>query len=81
MLKATDEANKKKQTKLDEASQLISAQIDSARETILKDKDAAIDALKPQIISFAQSISSKVLGEDIPLSGVSQEMLEKAMDR
>jgi len=81
VIKATDQANKKKQSKLEESSQLVSVQIDSARENILKDKNNAIDTLKPQIISLAQSISSKVLGEEIPLSGVSPEMIDRAMNR
>ena len=81
MLRSTSEANQDKSGILEKHSEKISEETNSAREDIAKDKVNAGETLKPQIISLAHLISSKVLGEEIPISGISIEMIDKLISR
>lgn len=75
----TDEANQKKLSRLAEKSQQVNAQLNAKREELEKEKNNAVEALKPQIINLASFISSKILGEEIPVSGISREIIDKAV--
>lgn len=55
--------------------------INIARENIEKDRQQAIETLKPEVLALAHSISTKVLGEEIAISGISQEMIDKTLNR
>jgi len=80
VLKSTSAASNEKAAVLDQKKQEINEQIRLAKENILKDKNAAQEALKLQVSSLAQSISAKILGEEIPISGITPEMINKHMN-
>ena len=64
----TTKANKEKTDILEEHSKKIAEETKFSREGIEKDKIETKEALKPQILSLAHFISSKILGEEIPIS-------------
>ena len=74
-------ANKEKTGILDTTSKEVNNQAGLARNEILKDKDNAKAALKSEVLTLAHSISSKILGEEIPISGITQEMIDKELNR
>ena len=71
VLGSTNEANKEKSGILEEHSKKVVAERDAEREAIARDKANAKESLKPEILSLANFISSKVLGEDIPILNIS----------
>ncbi|OGI22044.1 MAG: hypothetical protein A2287_09695 [Candidatus Melainabacteria bacterium RIFOXYA12_FULL_32_12] len=79
---STSSANKDKSQVIGDTMNEVNNQVQIGRESILNDKNNAREALKPQIISLAHSISAKVLGEEVPLSaGLTEEMIDKALNR
>ena len=79
--KATGIANKHKYTVLQDTANKINEHLNLAREGISRDKNEAIKSLKPQVLSLAQSISTKILGEEISISGVSPDMIDRIISR
>lgn len=78
--KSTSAANLEKSALLEQKNQKINEQLSIARENILNDKNAAQEVLKQQVSSLAQNISTKILGEEIPISGITPEMINKYMN-
>ena len=81
VLNATNGANEEKSAILQSHSKKVGEETTSAREDLEKQKDTAKESLKPQVISLAHYISSKVLGEEIPISGITSEMIDKLISR
>ncbi|MDD3013404.1 MAG: F0F1 ATP synthase subunit B [Candidatus Gastranaerophilales bacterium] len=80
VFKSTSAATKEKTAIIEQKTQNLTEQVNQAKENILKDKNAAQDALKMQVSSLAQNISTKILGEEIPISGITEEMINKHMN-
>jgi F-type H+-transporting ATPase subunit b len=78
--KSTSTADNEKKAILEQKNQKLNEQINLAKKNILKDKNAAQEALKLQVSSLAQSISTKILGEEIPITGISEEIINKHMN-
>jgi len=74
----SDAAGKEKQELIEKKSFEINDSLNQAKELVQKEKEAAKDQLKPQILDLAYSISTKVLGKEVPVSGITQEMIDKA---
>jgi len=77
---STSAASKEKTAKLEQKKQELNAKINLDRENILKDRKNAQEVLKQQVSSIAQNISTKILGEEIPVSGISPEVIDKYMN-
>lgn len=54
--------------------------LESSKNVIAKDKEVAKEELKKEVINLAHQISSKVLGKEVPMSGISNELVEKALN-
>jgi len=80
VFKSTSASNDEKKAILDHKTWKVNEQIKLAKENILKDKNTAQESLKLQVSSLAQSISTKILGEEIPISGITEEMINKHMN-
>lgn len=74
---STAEANLKKAETVQSAVKQSNETIKQAKEVINNESDAVKPALKSEVISLAQMISSSVLGEERAISGVSSEMIDK----
>lgn len=78
---STLSAGKEKTKILEDTSKIVNNKINQEKEMVLKDKNNAIETLKPQIISLAHFISAKILGEEVPMSGTTQEMINNVVNR
>lgn len=77
----TSSANKDKAKVIENTINEVSNQIKDERESIINDKSVAKEALKAEIISLAHSISAKILGEEVSLSGNTEEMINRSINR
>ncbi|EKE03891.1 MAG: hypothetical protein ACD_20C00134G0018 [uncultured bacterium] len=77
----TSLANNEKAKVIENTVNEVNNQVKAEREGILNDKSIARKALEPQIISLAHSISAKILGEEVSLSGITEEMINKSLNR
>ncbi|MFH0702366.1 MAG: hypothetical protein V2B14_02350 [bacterium] len=77
----TSKATGEKINTLKEVTEKITEKINAEKEKILQEKDNVKEALKPQVASFGNMISAKILGEEISLSGITSEMIEKIMKK
>lgn len=75
-----EKANTKKTEKLSSLKKQMNHKVDTQKSIINKDKNSAIEELKPQVAEFAQQISSKILGEDVAIA-ISPEVIDEAMKR
>jgi F-type H+-transporting ATPase subunit b len=73
-------ANIEKSSILVQKTTKIDEQIKLAKENILKEKNESQEVLKQHLASLAQSISTKILGEEVPISGITPEMINKYMN-
>lgn len=78
---STNKANQEKILIIGDANTKANQELSEAREGISNDKNNAVEALKPQIISLAHGISSKILGEEVSISGISPEMVDRMLGR
>ena len=78
--KSTHQANKNKAVMVEEANKLAQDEFAQKKEEIAQDKAQARDALKEHVVQLAHSISTKVLQKEVPMSGVSHEMIERALN-
>ena len=80
-LEAMNEANEEKDKILEEKKQDISKLLEEGRQKIREEKDKTFSSLKENISSYAFEISKKILNEEIPLTGVSSETIDRAINR
>ncbi len=78
---ALTEANEEKTKILSEKKQEVSQYVETQNKTIKKEQTEAIEDLKENIMQYAFDISSKILGEEIPITGISPDVIEKALNR
>lgn len=78
--KAITSANAEKASLLEEQNKKVNEQISLAKDSIQKEKYEAQEVLKQHVASLAQSISTKILGEEIPISGITPEIVNKYMN-
>jgi len=76
---STNEANKEKNISLQETSIEISQKINAAKEEINKDKANVKSSLKSDVIALANMITTKILGEDVPGTGFSNEIIDNIL--
>lgn len=76
---ALNEANEEKSKILEEKKQQISDYLKQEKEYIQSEKNETMDVLKSQIADYAYNISRKILGEEIPMAGITQEVIEEAI--
>lgn len=81
IVEQTENANKKKASILEDASNKLSSELNSSREALNRDIENTKEGLKSQVISLAQQISSKILGEEVSISGVNYELIDKNLNR
>jgi F-type H+-transporting ATPase subunit b len=81
VMKSMADANQEKAELIKRVENEVNIQINTEKENISKDKNNAKEELKSQIIPLAHSISMKVLGEEIPLTGINQELINKVLNR
>jgi len=74
---ATDEKNSILENKKTEVNDFLKTQ----KEKIQQDKDSAVDSLKSQVAEYAQSITAKILGEEVSIAGLTPEIIDKALNR
>ena len=77
----TNKANQEKSLIIGDANGKANQELTQAREGISNDKNNATETLKPQVISLAHSISTKILGEEVSISGISPEMIDRILGR
>lgn len=75
----TNQTSLEKNEALAQENLKIAQKINEAREKINNDKAETKTALKSDVLALAHMISKKVLGEDIPISGVSNEMIDNIL--
>lgn len=75
----SETTKKEKSTIIGEASKEAQVEITSARDTLSKEKDSAIDELKGSVSPLAQQIVSKILGSEVSISGIDNEKVDKIM--
>ena len=74
-----NEANEEKNKVLDDKKQEISEYLGDQKQIIQNDKAQAIEALKAHVMDYAYSISTKILGEEVSMEGLSPEIVNKAI--
>ena len=74
-----NDANNEKNKILEEKTQIISEYLNEQKQIIQNDKNQAIETLKMQVIDYAYNISSKILGEEVSMAGLSPEIVDKAL--
>lgn len=77
-----DKANEVKAQKSSmtaEAQQSAAKTIDGAKEKLHKSKDEAQEVLSDSVVSLAQDISSKILGETVEIKNVDKNLINTAM--
>ena len=79
ILDKTDEAKLKKTALAVEAQQSANQTIAVAKGELGKSKTEAQSVLSQQVVDLAQSISSKILGENIAVESVDNELISKIM--
>lgn len=80
-LNSTLQANNTKSAILQKKLEQVNSRINSYKQYIDHDKNEAKEALKTQVASLAQSISAKILDEEVAISGITSEVIDKAMGR
>ncbi len=76
-----NEANEEKSKILQEKRQDVQKFLEEGRSRINGEKQRTFDSLKENISSYAYEISKKILNEEVPMVGVSQEVIDKAINR
>lgn len=79
MLDKTTESKVQKDSMTDGTRQKASEEITQAKDELLQSTHDAKNVLKSQIVSLAQSISTKILGEDTNIENIDNELIEKIM--
>ncbi len=74
-----NEANEEKNKILNEKKQEISEYFNEQKQIILDEKNQAIEELKTQVMDYAYNISKKVLGEEVSMVGISNEVVDRAI--
>lgn len=80
VLKSTNQASKEKSQALEKVNADISVKISQSRDKIDKEKYEAKNALKSEVTSLAHLISTRVLGEDIPMVGDSTHLIDNILN-
>jgi len=78
---STSQANNTKSAILQKKTEQVNSRINSYKQYIDHSKNEAKEALKSQVASLAQTISAKVLGEEVAISGITSEVIDRAMGR
>jgi F-type H+-transporting ATPase subunit b len=73
-------ANREKARVLLVNSKEADKKVVSAINEIQNDKNNATNNLRNNVLALAHSISTKILGEEIPISGITQEMIDKEIN-
>ncbi len=76
-----NEANQEKTKILDEKRQDMIKFLEQGRQKIREERHKTFSELKENISSYAFDISKKILNEEIPIVGVSQEAIDRAINR
>ncbi len=76
-----NETNAEKNRILEAKKQDVNSFVSGQKQIILEEKNHAIDTLKDQIAGYARNISGIILGEEIPMAGLTPEVIEKALNR
>ncbi len=79
--KAIKEANEEKLQILEEKKQDAHRFLEEGRHRIHRERHKTFESLKENISGYAFDISKKILNEEIPIIGVSQEAIDKAINR
>ena len=66
-------------TQFEQLKQEISEYLGDQKQIIQNDKAQAIEALKAHVMDYAYSISTKILGEEVSMEGLSPEIVNKAI--
>jgi len=78
---AINEANEEKNKILEEKKQDVARFIAEGRQKIQEEKLNTFLSLKENISGYAHDISQKILNENVPLVGVSQEAIDRVINR
>ena len=78
---AINEANQEKARLLEEKKQDISEILREGRQKIEEERLKTFAELKMNISGYASEISKKILNEEIPVTGVSEEIIDNAVNR
>lgn len=74
-------ANANKAQAVNVVNEEVSQNLEKAKEQIAREKSDARQSLKSQVLMLASSISTRILGEEIPISGITPEMVNEIIDR
>lgn len=80
IVEKTDDAKSQKNAITTEAQQKASSTIDTAKADLQRSKEDAQGILTNNVVDLAQSISAKILGEDIAINNVDSEKIQKIMN-
>lgn len=73
------EANSKKDNIIKETQEELNAKKEQVLETIEQNKQETRQTLRGEVVSLAHSISEKILGENVPISSISEEVIDEAL--
>jgi len=77
--KSTHEASLQKATVVESAKKDAQQEIDKCKSTFAEEAKIAKEELKNDVLVLAQSISTKILGKEVPISGVSAQVVEQIL--
>jgi F-type H+-transporting ATPase subunit b len=77
---STGKANERKTTILAIAHKKAKDRFEASKEELYAEKKTAKAQLKSEILTLAHAISSKVLGKDVPISGVNSQIIDDILD-
>ncbi len=80
-LEAMNEANEEKNKILEEKKHDVSMILEKGRQKIQEEKEQTFSSLKENISSYAFEISKKILNEEIPITGISPETIDRVINR
>lgn len=81
MVEKTDLSKAQKETMTTESRQKATDNISQAKEELNKSTQDATQALTSQVVDLAQNISSKILGENIQIENVNNDLINDIMQK
>jgi len=78
--KVTENANLRRVEIVKGARNTAREELEQHKELMNQEKEQAIEQLKGSVLELAHCISAKVLGKEVPMSGISHDVIEKALN-